>query len=123
MKTLENLNLETSTTEKEFNELQIVELQKIIKVINRYYNSFNEEKSVSQSFRELVEKTEPENLKISVRKFGIYEYVISAEILHRGKDSWIHMDGISEERKLMLEKGITNHPVFKIVSLSDIFDM
>jgi hypothetical protein len=122
MKTLESLNLETGMT-KEFSEVQIIELQKIIKVLNRYYNSFNKEKTVSQSFRELVEETQPENLKISVRKFGSYEYLISAEILHRGNDSWIHMDGISEERKIMLEKGITNHPVFSIVSLGDIFDM
>ena len=122
MKTLENLNLETGMT-KEFNQVQIIELQKIIKILNRYYNSFNKEKSVSQSFRELVEQSQPENLKIEVRKFGNYEYLISAEILHRGKDSWIHMDGISEERKTFIEKGITDHPVFKIVSLGDIFDM
>jgi hypothetical protein len=121
MKTLEGLT-ETGIT-KEFNELQIVELQKIIRVLNRYYNSFNKEKSVSQSFRELVEQSKPENLKVEVRKFGNYEYLISAEIVNRGKDSWIHMDGISEERKTFIAKGITEHPVFKIVCLEDIFNM
>jgi hypothetical protein len=122
MKTLEGLNLETGMT-KEFNELQIVELQKIVKVLNRYYNSFNKEKSVSQSFRELVEQSQPENLKIEVRKFGNYEYLISAEIVNRGKDSWIHMDGISQERDELRKREILNHPVFSIVSLGDIFDM
>jgi hypothetical protein len=122
MKTLENLNLETGMT-KEFNQVQIIELQKIVKALNRYYNSFNKEKSVSQSFRELVEQSQPENLKIEVRKFGSYEYLINAEILHRGKDSWIHMDGISQERDELRKREILNHPVFKIVSLGDIFDM
>jgi|JI10StandDraft_1071094.scaffolds.fasta_scaffold245774_1 hypothetical protein len=35
-------------------------------------------------------------------------------------DSWIHVDGISQERILMKEKGILKHPVFNIISLQDI---
>jgi hypothetical protein len=122
MKTLEGLT-EAAGVTKEFSQVQIIELQKIIKILNRYYNSFNKEKSVSQSFRELVEQTQPENLKIEVRKFGNYEYLISAEIVNRGKDSWIHMDGISQERDELRKREILNHPVFSIVSLGDIFDM
>jgi hypothetical protein len=120
MKTLE---IETGIT-KEFNQVQIEKLQEIIRILNQYYNSFNgKEKSVSQTFREYVEKESFENLKIVVRKINNYEYIISAEILHRGKDSWIHIDGITEERNLLKDRGITNHPVFNIVSLGDIFDM
>ena len=109
---------------KEFNVLQIQKFQEILGILNRYYNTINDnKKSETQKNRDRIEKENSENVILRVRKFGNYEYLIDAEIKNVLRDTWIHLDGIAEERNLLKDRGITNHPVFNIVSLGDIFDM
>ena len=67
------------------------------------------------------------NLRIFLKKFGVYEFLIVVEITQptqeelslfplstKKMDSWIHIDGVSQERVYMKEKGRLEHPVFKI---------
>lgn len=105
---------------KEFNVVQIKKFQEILRILNQYYNTFNKEKSATQMNREKVEKENPENVILKVRKFGSYEYLIDAEIKGVVRDTWIHFDGIAEERKLVKNP---THPIFKIECLEDIYNM
>lgn len=105
---------------KEFNVVQIKKFQEILGILNRYHNVFSKEKSVTQINREKVEKENPENIILKVRKFGNNEYVIDAEIKGVVRDTWIHIDGIAEERKLIKDP---SHPIFKIECLEDIYNM
>jgi hypothetical protein len=97
-----------------------------VNIMNRYYSlhpSANHP-TPTHLFREELVRTESESLRIFMKKFGRFEIFVVVEI-HTGQgkkmDSWIHIDGISQEREMMTERGNTDHPVFKIVSMLDIF--
>ncbi|MCE9499807.1 MAG: hypothetical protein K8R21_04820 [Leptospira sp.] len=98
----------------------------IIKVLNRYYDAHPPKNYPTEShkFRENLLKSDVNSFRIFLKQFGEFEFMVSGQINSRsGKqfDSWIHVDGISHERKTMQEKGIMNHPVFEIVCLTDLF--
>ena len=57
-----------------------------------------------------------DKLHIYLKKFGSFGSEESKRM-----DSWIHIDGIAQERIFMKEKGKLEHPVFKITSLDDLF--
>ncbi len=100
------------------------EFQKILSVLNRYYHNSKENLTDSQIFREKVALVGQENLRIFLKKFGKYEFFITAKILEQEKwiqDSWIHVDGIQEERDQLKRKGLLNHPVFSITCVSDLY--
>lgn len=106
---------------KEFNVIQIKKFQEILRILNQYYNTINyNNKSQTQVNRDRIEKENPENVILKVRKFGSYEYLIDAEIKNVVRDTWIHFDGIAEERKLIKD---STHPIFKIECLEDIYNM
>ena len=60
-----------------------------------------------------------------VKKFGNYEYLIYSEIKENGEkvrsDTWIHIDGIGEERDLFTSKDILTHPVHNILCMRDLY--
>lgn len=98
----------------------------IVHILNRYYDlcPSASHPSPAHLFREELVRTENESLRIFMKKFGRFEMLVVVEIhTEQGKkmDSWIHIDGISQEREMMAERGKTDHPVFKIVSMLDIF--
>ncbi|MCX7997673.1 MAG: hypothetical protein N3A69_01815 [Leptospiraceae bacterium] len=110
-------------TWKELKEKK-TEFQKILSVLNRFYHHSQENLTDSQRFREKVVMSNEENLRIFLQKFGKYEFYIIAKVLEEGswiQDSWIHVDGIQEERDRMKRKGVINHPVFKITCLTDLY--
>lgn len=120
----ESLNSIPVESFKEFNVVQIQKFQKILSVLNRYHNAMmfkSQSKSQTQISREKIEKENPENLIVKVRKFGDHEYVVDAEIKNVVRDTWIHVDGIAQERKLVKDK--PDHPIFKIECLEDIYNM
>jgi hypothetical protein len=105
---------------KILNNSQVEKLVEILKILNRYYKSLNRT-SEGMTFRE---RSCEEGIKkaFKIKKFGQYEYLIYATLNDTEEDSWIHIDGIAEERKLMLERGIDTHPVFNITCLQDIYE-
>lgn len=111
-----------TTTFKNLTETQIVEFQKILGVLNRYYNTFSskEPKSNSVLFREKLEKTIPSEAIVSLSKINKYDYHIKASIGEENVE-WVHIDGIQEERDQLAEKNITEHPVYNITCLTDLY--
>ena len=100
------------------------DFKNILSVLNRYYSNLNETKSESLKFREEVILTKDENLEIYLKKFGTYEYIIAVKIKKDGSekiDSWIHIDGIIQEREMFEKMGNMEHPVFSIIAITDIF--
>lgn len=99
------------------------EFKNILGIMNRYYSLTNQlQTSKGQIFREKVAQTSNENLKVFLKKFKKYEYLVVSEITDNESkimDSWIHVDGIAQER--IFHKENPSHPVFKIVSLGDLY--
>lgn len=110
------------------------DLQKIVTVLCRYYALQSPlsgiDKSTAHQFRLKLTQTSPENFKAYFKKFGQAEYLIvvilkdvsNPETPTEEIDSWIHIDGIAQEREIMREKGKLDHPVFKIVSVGDLYE-
>lgn len=102
------------------------DFQNTVHILNRYYE-LNSPTQVSEAllFRKEIVTSKPENLRIFLKRFGTYEFLVVVEItFETGKkiDSWIHIDGIMQERKICTEQGKLTHPVFNIVSLSDLYE-
>jgi hypothetical protein len=98
--------------------------KKILHSLNKYYAILEEKKSLCQEFREEVVRTDNENLEIFIKRFGEYEYFVGVKIYTpKGSkfESWIHIDGIYEERKIMKDIN-SNHAVFSIPAMTDIFE-
>lgn len=98
--------------------------KKILHSVNKYYAFSNPKKSACQDFREEVVLTENENLDIFIKRFGEYEFFIGVKIYtKKGSrfDSWIHVDGVSQERVIMTEKN-EYHPVFDLPCITDLFE-
>jgi hypothetical protein len=112
---------------KKLNSKGILEFQNITRILNRYYTAFTaeEKKTNTQKFREEISYSNPDNLEIFAKKFGVYEYLIYCEIQENNEkiksDTWIHIDGIAEERDVFMKKEILSHPVYNIVCMLDIF--
>lgn len=102
------------------------EFKKIVSILNRFYNlqSSANHPTPAHIFREEVVLADVDKLRIFLKKFGSFEFLVVVEIateLGNKMDSWIHIDGIAQERLIMKEKGKLDHPVFKIISLDDLY--
>lgn len=65
-----------------------------------------------------------ESFRVYLKRFGNYEYLVTAEIIEGNSsrmDSWIHVDGIKQERDELLSQGNLSHPVHAVISLSDLY--
>lgn len=102
------------------------EFQDILKILNRFYEQLpDEEPNPTRQFREKILNADPENLRIFFKKFGLYEFIVAAEIKEKEgiqSDSWIHIDGIAQERAELSKIGLTGHPIFSITCISDLFN-
>lgn len=99
-----------------------VEFQRIVGVLNRYYEARSERfSSESMEFRKKFASSKHEEVRILVKKFGEFEYMVTAYVKDE-TDTWIHVDGIAMERKELSSEGNSDHPVFLIVGLGDLFD-
>ncbi len=113
----------------EWRELKIrkPEFQELVRILNRFYSqSLDYVKSPSFQFREELCLQNPDDLGIFVQKFGTYEFLIYVTIKSgdsEKKDSWIHIDGVRQERDELLKIGKNNHPVFQLVCMSDLYDI
>lgn len=111
----------TNNVWKKVGSKQVEDFQKILKVLVRFYDavlSEREEKNQSHEFRKaLSQMTDTKKVEIYLRKFGKYEYLVYAD-MNGETESWIHVDGIAEEREQLKGK---DHPVHTIVCMSDIY--
>lgn len=120
MKTKEKITKDIETVEswRELSVSQIQQFQEILTALNRYYKMMTIDNKVSktQLFREKVEKADAKTVSVELKRFGEYEYLVRA-IVDKETDTWIHVDGIAEERKTFPK----NNPIFNIVCLTDIY--
>ena len=114
----------TQTTKialKPLSEAQVTEFQKIVKILNKYYNTLGSiPKSNSTLFRQKIVEAPASKLTISLSQNDKYTYTVQATYLQETYE-WIHIDGIQEERDQFQEKEITDHPVFQITCLTDLY--
>jgi len=103
--------------------------QHIMMVLNRYYLQTEEHgiehTDPSRQFRLDLVRMDTDNLKIFIKKFSNYEYLVYSELEEREEirtDYWVHIDGIQQERdELASNGGREDHPVFSIYCMSDLY--
>ena len=95
------------------------EFLNIVRILNRFYGENSEFADKGHAFRVEFAKQPVSNVDIKMKRFGEYEYLITAIIISENKtETWIHVDGIAEERKQLP----SSHPVHEIICLQDIFE-
>lgn len=100
------------------NETDKKEFQAIIHIVNKYYALNN---GVKNEFREKLVLSNSENFSVKLKAMAGNSFSVLVE-LNNVLETWVHIDGIVEERKTMTEKGNLDHPVFKIVCLTDLYE-
>jgi F0F1-type ATP synthase beta subunit len=96
---------------------------RILNVLNRYYELQKDKKINGLEFRKKIVESNEKGLSVYLKQFGEYEFMVHAKLLDE-HGSWIHIDGIAEERKQIETSSFLaspNHPIFEIDCLSDIF--
>ncbi|EKJ87252.1 hypothetical protein CLV96_2809 [Leptospira meyeri] len=94
----------------------------ILRILNHYYEMRGETKSKQYAFRRHLVESSPESVQIFFSKLGPFEYQVACRILPEEQvETWIHIDGIAEERERLKQIGNTEHPVFSLVCLGDLF--
>lgn len=113
---------------KEIKPEMKMEFLRIVKILNRYYESqsMGNTRDRSNHFRKSLESKDPGHVSVYLKKFGNYEFLVCAEILEKNptsaiQETWIHIDGIQEERDSLEKQGIKSHPIYEIVGLNDIY--
>ncbi|TGK10899.1 LIC_13246 family protein [Leptospira stimsonii] len=99
------------------------EFTNIVSVLNQFYVARTpySQFSNSQKLRIQLEKEGFKNFEAFLKKLGEHDFLIYLRT--EGKyESWIHIDGIQEERDRFLNEGTKDHPVFDIVCVSDLFE-
>jgi hypothetical protein len=102
------------------------EFQHILRVLNRYYEAKDGQahNNSSHEFRKELSEKKESDFQVYLKKFGEYEFLVHAkmgEIPSQKSDTWIHIDGIAEEREQLMKSGIMDHPIFSIVGLRDLY--
>ncbi|TGN18929.1 LIC_13246 family protein [Leptospira idonii] len=96
----------------------------ILRVLNHYYERIGTKVTDLFLFRQRLVQSDPSLVKIYLSKIGAYEYFVKASLETENSEpqTWLHIDGIAEERNRMKEIGNKEHPVFHITCLSDLFE-
>ena len=98
------------------------EFQKILSILNRYYSKLSIDKSESQKFRENFANLDIEQIDIKLKSIGENQYLCTCtDLKNNHRDTWLHIDGIQEERDSYSKQGNLNHQVFEIICLTDIY--
>lgn len=96
----------------------------ILRILNHYYEMRGQTRNDLYSFRQKLVESPPDSITIYLAKIGPYEYFVrgSLERNFEASESWIHIDGIAEERDKFRDLGNLEHPVFSITCLGDLFE-
>ncbi|MGV3665842.1 MAG: LIC_13246 family protein [Leptospira bouyouniensis] len=94
----------------------------ILRILNHYYEMRGETKSNQFAFRRQLADSDPNSVQIFFARLGPFEYQVACRILpNEETQTWIHIDGIAEERERLKQIGNNEHPVFSLVCLGDLF--
>lgn len=98
----------------------------IIRILNRYYSMHppTHHPSDAYLFREKMIQCSRDMLRIYLKNFGEYEFLVTVKIIDDNREqmeSWIHVDGIMQERDQLLQEGKSKHPVHNIICITDLF--
>lgn len=98
------------------------EFKNIVDILCRYYRKNDTSiRTRSHLFREQIVKTDNDNLKIFIRQFDLFQYLLVVELsTSEGKkiDSWIHIDDIAQEK--IIHKDNPSHVVHKITGIGEL---
>ncbi len=96
----------------------------ILRILNHYYEMTGKTKNDLFAFRNKLVNLPPDTVSIYLSKIGPYEYFVRACLDQKFEtaETWVHIDGIAEERAKFIEIGNQNHPVFSITCLQDLYD-
>lgn len=96
----------------------------ILRILNHYYENQSQTKNQLYLFRKELVERDPETIRIFLAKIGTYEYFVSASLSldPNETETWIHVDGIAEEREKLKAIPNLDHPVFSLVCMSDLFE-
>ncbi|MBM9499894.1 hypothetical protein JWG44_06475 [Leptospira sp. 201903071] len=99
------------------------EFVNIVSVLNQFYvaKAPYSKLSNSQKLRIQLEKDGFKNFEAFLKRLGEHDFLIYIKANEK-YESWIHIDGIQEERDRFLNEGTKIHPVFDIVCISDLFE-
>ncbi|GBF50854.1 hypothetical protein LPTSP4_23810 [Leptospira ryugenii] len=101
---------------------RIDEFQNILRILNHYYEMLSTKVSPLFQFRKEVAGLASDQVQIFLSPLGKYEFQIACKVPKQNRcETWIHLDGIQEERDRLQANGIHEHPVFQIVCLNDLF--
>lgn len=111
---------ELNTVESKYNYMQI------LKVLQQYYTMhLIGIQSTCFQFRNVFLKElhdQIDNCVIQLRRINQFEFLIIAILPNGDSNSWIHIDGIQQEREDYLKKGVKSNPVFEICCLTDLWN-
>ncbi|WP_411822409.1 LIC_13246 family protein [Leptospira sp. 'Mane'] len=93
--------------------------QNIMRVVNLHHAIQLKEHSEILEYRKRIVLADVKSFEIYVESLGAFAYGIIC-VHEEVVKEWIHVDGISEERERLEEKGIFEHPIFEITCLTDI---
>ena len=102
------------------------QFQHIMKVLCNYYCTISAKKEQKTNknflFRKKVSEVNLSELSVNIKRLSDFEYLVTCKIKGiKQSESWIHVDGIESERLELLNKGVTDSPLFNVVSLTDIY--
>ncbi|MDF3820435.1 hypothetical protein P3G55_11015 [Leptospira sp. 96542] len=112
------------TTNSQWRELKVrkEEFLHILRILNHYYEMRGETRSPQFQFRCQLVGSATDQVRIFFSRLGDYEFQVACSLGQEGPfETWIHIDGIAEERSKLKGIGQSDHPVFQLVCLSDLF--
>lgn len=97
------------------------EFQNIQRILVRYYELAGNKGKALLKFRKKLVSATTEDFRVFIKPAkGISHFAVVCDFpVIGGKEKWIHIDGIFEERQIQKNR---NHPVFKITCLTDLYD-
>lgn len=107
---------------KVFNEDQKTKFIEILRILVRYYEMVQDSNQMKDfQFRKELVEMPIDSFQIEVKKIGDYEFNVKVIVGDKVVE-WVHIDGIMEERNRLKESNNLDHPVFRIVCLTDIYN-
>lgn len=99
------------------------EFCRIVSTLNRFYipripfSKLNE----GQRMRLRLGENPVKDFEVFFKKNREYEFFVFLKMEGRF-ESWIHLDGIQKERDRFLKEGKTDHDIFKLICVSDLYE-
>ncbi|WP_078125201.1 LIC_13246 family protein [Leptospira alexanderi] len=99
------------------------DFRKIVSTLNNFYIPkipFSK-LAEGQKMRIRLAQKKVKKFEAFLKKISDYEFIIFLQIENQF-ESWIHLDGIREEKDRFLKEGKSDHPIFEHISISDLYE-